>query len=486
MRIRVLRALALSAALWVWVSAVPAAVGLPEVVVSSRPLHSLVAGLMLGAGEPRLLISGREAPWDYRPTAAQERLVERADLVVWSGAELEPEIDRLLQRATIAGEVFEVLSAAPIKVLPSRADDARRDPMFWLDTRNMLILLDAMGERLIALDPSRADLYRRNWRQLAARLGKIDRNLEFSYRDVSGMPVFFYHDTHQYFAQAYAMHLAGSVHTPGSNGAADTGEVLAMRSRMAAAGRTCLFTERALPEPKLDLLVMNADVPLVELDSFGVSLEPGPGLYAELMRRNFAAIAGCVKQVKPEDAGAVAAGPMPVPDIRAFPAQIQPRYVMRDQYGRTVSVEDFEGRLQVIYFGYTFCPDVCPTALAVLAQALRLLGDDAEQVQPIFITVDPARDTPELLGEYVKYFDPRMLALSASPEVTKRTAELFRARYEYVPSQSGDPERYAMDHTGSLFLLGRNGEFITKFAHGLAASDVAERLRDVLRDGGNG
>lgn len=155
---------------------------------------------------------------------------------------------------------------------------------------------------------------------------------------------------------------------------------------------------------------------------------------------------------------------------------------MMDHYGRAVSHEDFRGHLQLIFFGYTFCPDVCPTSLAVMAQALRLLGQDAEKIQPIFITVDPERDTPEILAEHVKYFHPRMLGLSASPEVTRRVAEWFRARYEVVPAQDGDPTRYTMDHTASLFLLGRHGEFITKFAHGLPAADLPERLRARLRD----
>jgi len=159
-----------------------------------------------------------------------------------------------------------------------------------------------------------------------------------------------------------------------------------------------------------------------------------------------------------------------------------PRYLMMDQFGRSVSNESFRGKLQVIYFGYTYCPDICPTSLAVMAQALNLLGEDADQIQPIFITVDPQRDTPALLAEYVAYFHPRMLGLSARPEVTQRIAELFRARYEIVPAEDGDSRRYTVDHTASLFVLGRNGEFLTKFAHGLPARDVADRLRGFLQE----
>jgi protein SCO1/2 len=117
-----------------------------------------------------------------------------------------------------------------------------------------------------------------------------------------------------------------------------------------------------------------------------------------------------------------------------------------------------------------------------MSKALRLLGDEADEIQPIFITVDPQRDTPEVLAGYVTYFHPRMLGLSTNPKATRRIAELFRARYEMVPSTGGDPERYSMDHSASLFLLGRNGEFITKFAHGLPATEVADRLRAYLNE----
>lgn len=468
---------------------VAAAAEPPDVVTSIRPLHSLVAGIMQGVAEPRLLIDGAALPWAYRPDADEKAALARADLVVWSGVELEPGLAAVLAEpgAEVQGRVIDVLSDDILKVLPARHDDRLRDPFYWLDTRNMLMLLDVIAQHLAEIDAGRADLYRRNWQRMNIKLGELDRNLEFGYREVSGLPVYFYHDTHQYFQQAYAMHAAGHVAVFDEQQAPDTGHILEMRSNLVAADRTCFFTERGMQEPRLDLLLMNTDIQPVELDSLGMGLSPGPDLYLALMKENFAAIAACVKGHRPEPVADPVADAVLVPDVRNFPPQIQPRYAMSDSQGRLVTAEDFQGRLQVIYFGYTFCPDICPTSLAVLSQALRLLGDDAAaDVQPIFITVDPARDKPELLAEYVKYFHPRMIGLSASPEVTKRTAELFRARYEFVPSDSGDPDRYSMDHTASLYLLGRDGEFITKFAHGLTARDVADRLLQHLVDGDAG
>lgn len=449
----------------------------PDVVVSIKPLHALLAGLMRGAGEPRLLISGDNAPWHYHPDVAAQHALRAADLVVWSGAELEPRLADAIAATVRPDRAVEVLSSEQLKVLPSPIDDGGRDPFYWLDTRNMLILLDELARRLTEIDPPRAALYQRNAQRVAQALAAVDRSLEFGYRDVSGVPVFFYHDTHRYFAQAYAMHLAGAAVEVSGGEIDDAVRLLELRGALAAAGRACLFTEKGIDEPHLDLLTNAGEVSVVELDSLGSGLEAGEDLYVDLMRSNFAAISNCVKHLK---SSADRSGQEQ--QTAREPARFAPRFAMQDQYGRLVSHEDFPGRLQLIYFGYTFCPDVCPTSLAVMARALTLLGDQAEQVQPIFITVDPQRDTPELLREYVKYFHPRMLGLSASPQVTRRTAELFHARYERVESNSGDPSRYSMDHSASLFLLGRHGEFLTKFAHGLPPADVAARLREYLQE----
>ncbi|MGB5562424.1 MAG: SCO family protein [Sedimenticolaceae bacterium] len=451
----------------------------PSVVVSFKPLHSLLAGLMQGVAEPLLLIDGSTKPWTYSPDAEELRAIDDADVVIWSGPELEPGLAAAVASPGTRGRVFEVLASEHLKVLPARHDELQRDPFYWLDSRNMLILLDLFGQLLTDIDPDHAPAYERNWRRMTEALSSIDRVMEFGYRDVSGAPVFFYHDTHQYFEQAYAMHVAGSVVRVNGGESTDTAQLLGTHRSILAIGAACLFTEKGLEEPHLDLLLEGGEVTVVELDSLGVGLEPGPDLYIDLVRNNFAAISQCVRSLKPETSDADG---FDAPDVSRSPDRLRPRYLMRDQYGRTVSEDDFPDQFQLIYFGYTFCPDICPTSLAVMSQALRLLGDEAEQVQPIFITVDPQRDTTEVLAGYVSYFHPRMLGLSTNPEATRRIAELFRARYEMVPSASGDPEHYSMDHTASLFLLGRNGEFITKFAHGLPAIEVADRLRAYLRD----
>ena len=452
----------------------------PQVVVSSRPLHSLVAGIMQRVGEPTLLIDSPNPPWDYTPGEVDTRLLDEADLIIWTGRELEPGLADVLDRGDFEATVLEVLASPDLKVLPARHDERLRDPFYWLDSRNMLILLETLARSLVDRDPGRANDYEFNWRQMLARVLEVDRSLEFGYREVSGAPVFFFHDTHQYFQQAYAMQVAGSVMPAGVGRVPDAARLLEIRAQMLRTPGACLFTEKGLDEPHLELILTDTQVRRVELDSLGVGLSPGPELYVQLMRDNFARISACIGEAKP----AVTAAPRDplAPDERNFPDRITPRYLMQDQFGRTVTNEDFAGRYQLINFGYTYCPDVCPTSLAVMSQAMRLLGDDAEQVQPIFITVDPERDKPEVLREYLAYFDERLLGLSASPAVTKRTAELFRARYERVPAAEGDPRRYTMDHTASVCLLGPRGEFLTKFAYGLTAREVAARIGDYLGD----
>ena len=453
----------------------------PAVVVSGRPLHSLAAGVLQGVSEAVLLDDALETPGSSGPGPRERSVLDVADLIIWSGRELEPGLARLLQNGKFRGQVLEVLASHDLKVLPARDDDRRRDPFYWLDSRNMLILLDAIARSLIEMDPERAPVYERNWQHMAVAIGEVDRTLEFAYRDVSGVPVFFYHDTHQYFQQAYAMHVAGSAAAFGAGLEVDAERLLDVRNRMSRAGRTCLFTEKGLQEPHLDLILSGTGAKSVELDSFGVSLQPGPELYVQLMRNNFEAIAGCVGGFQAREAAGSPVDPY-APDVRRFPERITPRYLMMDQFGRSVSNKDFDGRLQLINFGYTYCPDVCPTSLAIMSQTMKLLEEDADRVQPIFITVDPERDTPEILKEYLAYFDARLLGLSASPETTKRTAELFKARYERVPADNGDPRRYTMDHTASLYLLGSKGEYLTKFAHGLPAREVAAGIRDYLAD----
>ncbi|MCG8426913.1 MAG: SCO family protein, partial [Chromatiales bacterium] len=152
-----------------------------------------------------------------------------------------------------------------------------------------------------------------------------------------------------------------------------------------------------------------------------------------------------------------------------------------DQNSRLVTEKDMLGKYQLIQFGYTSCPDICPTSLQVMSIALERLGKEkASLIQPYFVSIDPERDTVELMKEYVRYFDSNLIGLTGSASMIKRVAEQYRVNYEKVFEEGRDPKLYLMDHTASLFLIAPDGTFITKFAYGISADQVVEKLNGYL------
>jgi protein SCO1/2 len=155
--------------------------------------------------------------------------------------------------------------------------------------------------------------------------------------------------------------------------------------------------------------------------------------------------------------------------------------------GEPVSSADFRGKFMLIYFGYTFCPDVCPTSLQAIADALDKLDPEASaQIVPIFISVDPARDHPEDLKKYVSYFHPRMIGLTGTPDQIARVAKEYRVYYSKVQEEGADPDDYLVDHTAITYLMGPDGKFLMHFPHGYDVDRMAERLAGAVEKYGNG
>ena len=148
-------------------------------------------------------------------------------------------------------------------------------------------------------------------------------------------------------------------------------------------------------------------------------------------------------------------------------------FTLTDQHGRRVSDAEFRGRFMLVYFGYSFCPDVCPTDLAAMAAAIDLLGPAGERVQPIFITIDPERDTVQRLADYAPLFHPRLIALTGTPEEIRRAASAYRVYFE----KAGEGRDYLMNHSGIIYLMDRDGSFITHFPQGTPAEDIADKIR---------
>lgn len=157
------------------------------------------------------------------------------------------------------------------------------------------------------------------------------------------------------------------------------------------------------------------------------------------------------------------------------------RFSLIDQDGRPVTEASYAGHLRMMTFGYTFCPDICPTTLAVMAAAIQRLGPDAARVIPIFVTVDPKRDTPARLKEYVAAFDPRFAGLSGTQEAVARAAYDFRVRYHINSPEASDPDLYTVDHSAGIYIMDGDGHFLAKLPHQLEADDIAERVRAYLR-----
>jgi protein SCO1/2 len=173
---------------------------------------------------------------------------------------------------------------------------------------------------------------------------------------------------------------------------------------------------------------------------------------------------------------AVAGEPQPGAETQ----EINPRYLLADSRGRAISNEDFPGRYQLISFGYTFCPDVCPTTLAAMAQILRQLGERAAKLQPIFITVDPERDTREALAKYTAYFDPRIIGLTGPTEYVRAAAEHYKVTYRKYLAPGAPPDRYSIDHSAGMILLGPDGQFAAKFAYAESPQETAARIAKIM------
>jgi protein SCO1 len=147
--------------------------------------------------------------------------------------------------------------------------------------------------------------------------------------------------------------------------------------------------------------------------------------------------------------------------------------------GESRTVSDFAGKVLVLTFGFTHCPDVCPTSLAALAQAMRELGEDRRRVQVAFVSVDPERDTPALLSKYVTSFDPAFLGLSGDARATREAARAFKVFYQKVPGQKGD---YTMDHSTGYYVVDARGRTRLMFRYGLPPGDMAYDIRELLRE----
>ena len=154
-------------------------------------------------------------------------------------------------------------------------------------------------------------------------------------------------------------------------------------------------------------------------------------------------------------------------------------FTLTDHTGQRVSDQNFRGSFMLVYFGYSYCPDVCPTDLLVMSHAVNMLGDAGEKVQPIFITVDPARDTVASLADYVPNFHPRLKGLTGSEAEINAATRAYKVYFK-LGEEKEAPDDYPIEHTEIIYLMGPDGEFLDHFQHGRQPAEIAQLIGQYL------
>ena len=154
-------------------------------------------------------------------------------------------------------------------------------------------------------------------------------------------------------------------------------------------------------------------------------------------------------------------------------------FTLENSAGKTVTAKDFRGRYMLVYFGYTYCPDVCPTTLNVVAAALDELGPRAKSLVPIFITVDPQRDTPQVMQRYTAAFSPDLIGLTGTPDQIAKVAKEYRVYYAKHVTGPG-PNDYSMDHSSIIYLMDPDGKFIAPIGAEQSPADMAAHISKLM------
>ena len=162
-------------------------------------------------------------------------------------------------------------------------------------------------------------------------------------------------------------------------------------------------------------------------------------------------------------------------------ALIGGKFTLVDSTSKEITDELFRGRYMLVYFGFTHCPDICPTTLLMMMNALDQIGDKARQVVPIFITLDPERDTPEKVATYVHNFSPNLVGLTGSMAQVKAAADAYKVYFKKVPLENSELG-YVVDHSGFAYLMGPDGKYVTHFAHTTAEQAMVDGLHKHIKE----
>ncbi len=180
---------------------------------------------------------------------------------------------------------------------------------------------------------------------------------------------------------------------------------------------------------------------------------------------------------------AIAMRPTGGASVQTAKALIGGPFALTNQDGKRVTEQDFRGKYMLVAFGYTSCPDVCPAELQTMANAMDELKDKADQVNPIFVTVDPERDTVQQMASYVKNFSPRFIGLTGTADEIKQAARAYRVYYAKAEDKSS-ALGYLMDHSAFIYLMSPQGEYVTHFNYGTPPEKIASTIEKAMESGG--
>jgi len=275
----------------------------PRVVATIKPLHSLVAGVMAGVGEPVLLIAGGGSPHDYALRPSEARALASAAVVFWIGQGVESFIEKPL--STLAGEATVVAMAAldDVRLLPARrgglwpADDgestAGRDMHLWLDPRNGQAMVGAVAAVLARHDPAHAAAYAANAARITAELAALDSDLADRLGPVEDVPYIVFHDAFRYFEDRYGLAAMGSI-SAGPDRPPGARRLHRLRQKILDGGAACVFAEPPVTPPAVKTLIEGTTARAGTLDPLGRGIPPGPGAYAALLTALADALVACL------------------------------------------------------------------------------------------------------------------------------------------------------------------------------------------------
>lgn len=301
----------LLAAGWFLPAAAAAAPTPPDVVASVKPLHSLVAGVMRGVGEPYLLVRGGASPHAFALRPSDAKALAGAELVVWAGPPVETFLERPLSTLAAGAWVLTLVREPSVHLLPARAGgaweshdhnhahetppagDLATDGHVWLDPLNAKIITDLVADALSRLDPERAAIYRANADAQKAGLDRLHGEMRAALAPVKDRPFIVFHDAYHYLEDRYGLAAAGAI-TVSPDQPPGAARIVALRQRISAAGAVCVFAEPQFEPAMVRTLAEGTRARTGVLDPEGANIADGPDLYAALMRFNLRSLVDCL------------------------------------------------------------------------------------------------------------------------------------------------------------------------------------------------